>query len=551
MAKKKRVTAKKACKHLKLDSKLKIPLCGIEPIICRNWFCDAKGFRTRKVSCNLECFRKCAIKNPDASIVSDLADIYSKTINKIDERLNHHREHIPENELIGGFLAYRELEVLRGFYATPGAFTDVFGITELIPEDISFLNEKDISISNDCRFFLALLAKKTAISMELNQMINGDLIVYCTLDGLNELEQTMKDPENDDLLKLVKQGKDSIPELAKKGECHHIMQFDPLKNYKIIEWCKTNQFQREILKFSNLSLVKRIRKHFSDITMTGRGDARECYDLSYRPYMNAIYALRNIYSHSKRFLRVAKKHKDLWTRTEKYVQWLPIWDNSIMMFGERERKKDYLMEKIDIEDNPEYPMHIGKKTFFPSMVMWTFVGKNWDDICSSRWIKGPIFETMVEQELVDRNVNIIDKNIQLTPDDEVDFLCEKDGTYYMIEAKNYGPNWDYNFLSSLTYDHRMVEMNSRIALAPRRLALINNDRKKFSIPQNAKLQGVIVTSFIEPHINVLDGFVCLSIDRFNRIFGKKVILPDWKKRPGLQLPEDIVKEMHRKVGMKH
>ena len=64
----------------------------------------------------------------------------------------------------------------------------------------------------------------------------------------------------------------------------------------------------------------------------------------------------------------------------------------------------------------------------------------------------------------------------------------------MIEAKNYGPNWDYNFLSSLTYDHRMAEMNSRIALAPRRIALINSDRKQFGIPQNAKLQGVIVTS---------------------------------------------------------
>ena len=88
----------------------------------------------------------------------------------------------------------------------------------------------------------------------------------------------------------------------------------------------------------------------------------------------------------------------------------------------------------------------------------------------------------------------------------------------MIEAKNYGPNWDYNFLSSLIYDHRMAEMNSRIALAPRRLALINSARKQFGIPQNAKLQGVIVTSFIEPHNNVLDGFACLSIAKLNRIF---------------------------------
>lgn len=185
MAKKSRVTAKKACKHLKLDSILKIPLCEIAPIICRNWFCDAKGFRTRKVSCYLDCFKKCGIKNPDASIVPDLAEIYIKSIEKIDERLNHYKDHISKNEMIGGFLTYRELEVLRAFSATPGAFTDVFGIMELIPKDISFLNEKDISISEDCGYFLALLAMKNVLSMELNQIINGDLIIYCTQNGLN------------------------------------------------------------------------------------------------------------------------------------------------------------------------------------------------------------------------------------------------------------------------------------------------------------------------------------------------------------------------------
>ena len=62
----KKLTAKKACKYLRLESMYKVPVCTIEPnIICSNWFCEAKGFRTRKVKCNLECFRKCAIKNKD------------------------------------------------------------------------------------------------------------------------------------------------------------------------------------------------------------------------------------------------------------------------------------------------------------------------------------------------------------------------------------------------------------------------------------------------------------------------------------------------------
>jgi hypothetical protein len=49
---------------------------------------------------------------------------------------------------------------------------------------------------------------------------------------------------------------------------------------------------------------------------------------------------------------------------------------------------------------------------------------------------------------------------------------------------------------------------------------------------------------------VPDGFICLSLEKLNRIFGKKIILPDWKKRPVFQIPEDKVKEMHKKLGIK-
>ncbi len=77
------------------------------------------------------------MKNPESSVVPNLPEIYAKTIENIDERLNHYRAKIPDNKMVGGFLAYRELEVLRGFYVTPGAFTDVFSIHDLIPEDIS------------------------------------------------------------------------------------------------------------------------------------------------------------------------------------------------------------------------------------------------------------------------------------------------------------------------------------------------------------------------------------------------------------------------------
>lgn len=220
-----------------------------------------------------------------------------------------------------------------------------------------------------------------------------------------------------------------------------------------------------------------------------------------------------------------------------------------MLFRDRADQEKFLIDRFDVNDNPEYPMHVGNKTFFGSLIMWIFTGKNWDDICSNRWTKGRIFEDRIEKELCDRDVNILGKNIQLTPDDEVDFLCEKKGKYYIIEAKNYGPNWEYNFLSIEKYEERVADLNSKVELSPRRFEIIDSNRDSFSVPRDEKLQGVIITSFIEPHIQVPDGFICLNIDRISRVFGGKAYLPDWKKNPVLQIPEAIVKEMHKRAGI--
>ena len=543
------VTSKKACKYLRLESKLKVPVCTIEPVICTNWFCNAKGFRTKEVKCDLNCFRKCAIKNPTSEQPSDIINIYEKTIKNTDARLDHYRNEMPADRLVGGLLAHRELEILRAFFQSPGSFTDVFQVQDLIPNDISFLTEKDIVINEDSRYFTHLYAIRNVMSMELHRIKDGSLFVYATQEGLDELIQKMDDPESDEFLNITSKGKNFLADHARDSKCYNIMRFEPIKNYDVIQWCKANDFQREILEFSNRDHTKKIIKHFEDAGMTGRIDARECYDLAYPPYMNSIYALKNIYSHSKKFLRLAKAYKDLWKRSKDTVSWLPIWDKSVFAFYKKAHEEDFLVDRFDVDDNSEYPMNVENKTFFGSLVMWTFVGKNWNDICSNRHEKGRIFEDRIEKELIDRDVNIVDKNIQLTPDDEVDFLCEKNGRYHMIEAKDYGPNWDYNFLSSKIYEKRVEHMNSRVALSPRRLELINANRDQYSIPKDAKLQGVIITSFIEPHIKVPNGFIYLNIDRISRVFGAKSKELEWRNNPVLQIPENIVKEMHKRAGL--
>jgi Holliday junction resolvase-like predicted endonuclease len=548
MTKEKPLTAKKACKYLKLDSFYKVPLCTIEPIICTYWFCKAKGFKTRQLKCNLNCFRNCAIKNPEAEKVSDISKYYNQVINKLEEKLVHYRDKIPDNKFYGGLIAYREHEILKAFYETPGAFSDVFEVTGLIPFDIAFLEEKDIHIDKETNYFIALHSMKNVYRMKLHQIDNDDLVVYCTRNGFRYIENIIEDPEKDDLLISVKNGKSPSIESIKKSECHHIMKFLTIKNYDLIKWCKRNDFKRDILEFDHHNLFKKIITHIEETGLTGEIDARECYNLSYRPYMNAIYTLRSIYSHSRKFLRIAKFYKNIFPIIGKYIQWLPFWDNSLFILSELDEKEDFFIPKIDMEDCKEYPLHIGKKTLFPSLLMWSFVSKNWEEICSNRWVKGKIFEDKIETELMNRGVNILHKNLCLSPDDEIDFVCEADGRYYVIEAKNYGPNWDYNYLSSLSYKKRIDEMNSKISTASRRLFLIKEKRNIYGIPHGKKIYGMIITSFYEPNIIIPDGFIHITINQFNKIFGREREQPAWKQNPIFQVPEDImqkIKEIHQ------
>lgn len=400
MGKKNQITAKQACKYLKLDSSLKVPICTIEPIICTYWFCKAKGFRTRHVKCNLGCFRNCAIKNLEATRITDIDKLYSQTIAKLEERLHYYKDKMHPNQFFGGLVAYREHEILKAFYETPGAFSDVFAITDLIPNDISFLKKEDINVDSLSNYYIGLNSMKGVLEMKLNQIVNGDMIVYCTPKGLEYIENTMNDPETDDLMKFLRNGSHPSKEFISKSECHHIMKFLTIQNYNLIRWCKSNQFNRAILEFDHIEKFKKILAHIEKSGITGRIDMRECYNLSYGPYMNAVYALRNIYSHSGRFLRAARKYKSLMDISDQYVQWLPCWDNSLYHFSEMCRQEKYFTPRIEIEESSDFPIHIKDKTLIPSIIMWGFVAKNWNEICSNRWIKGQVFEDKIEIELI-------------------------------------------------------------------------------------------------------------------------------------------------------
>ncbi len=77
-----------------------------------------------------------------------------------------------------------------------------------------------------------------------------------------------------------------------------------------------------------------------------------------------------------------------------------------------------------------------------------------------------------------------------------------------------------------------------------------NNRDKFGILPDAKLQGVIITSYIEPHISIPNGFINISIEKLNKVFDKPTKIPEWKKAPILRIPEEILRQAHKKERIK-
>lgn len=499
------------------------------------------------MKCGLTCFKHCAILNPDARRISNIGDYYKQIIEKLDELIVQQRQNIPDEKLIGGLLAHREHQVCKAFCEQPGSFTDVFQVNDPISKDTKALKRKDIILSREVNYFIALHISKGYLSMRMVEANNKEILVYCTPQGMKYIEDQIKDPEKHGLHTIVREDAYQDGKYLAERDCYDIMTFLPADNVGLMRWCRRNYFKRSIFEFDHRESMKRILHHMAEPFTTGEIDARKCYELSYRPFINAIYSLKNVYSHSAQFLKIARDYKGVHEKCEKLFSWFPIWDHTLLQLFQREEKGDFFTKKVDVVESPDYPIHLSGESLYPSLRSQVFISKNWQEICSKRWEKGIIFENKIENDLKERRAKILCRNYQISPEDEIDLLVENKGKYFLIEAKDYGPNWNRQHLSGSKYINRVQDLNSRVALAARRLEWVKTNKGRFDLPPDANVQGTIITSYYEPELEIPKGFIYLTPNKIKDYFGKKDESVGWKKNPVFKIPKEILRTAHERA----
>ena len=161
--------------------------------------------------------------------------------------------------------------------------------------------------------------------------------------------------------------------------------------------------------------------------------------------------------------------------------------------------------------------------------------------------RGKAFENFVERELNARNVKILKKNYE-TPVGEIDFICDKNGKIFLIEAKDYGPWFDDNYISSRTYLERVNAINDKLKYAPPRLRWVSSNRNLFGLTQYQKLRGIILTRFFEPHLKIPSKFKYISIENLNQVFGKSKYIEIHKARIKFKIGEEKLSELEKEFN---
>jgi hypothetical protein len=198
-------------------------------------------------------------------------------------------------------------------------------------------------------------------------------------------------------------------------------------------------------------------------------------------------------------------------------------------------------EKIGL-DSPEYQFNTNNGALFGSLLLLGFMSKNYDFICANHHERGRFFEDYVEKELLDRYVSILHRNLVIN-NGEIDFLCSKNSRVFLIEAKDYSPWFDDSYIGSATYTKRITEISQKLGKSSSRLQWVETNRAALGLEPFQKIEGVIITRFHEPHIQVPPKFTLITTDELDTVFGESHNKKLYETTLTLKIPNEAAEEM--------
>ena len=512
--KKHRLSPKKLCKHLRIL--YNCGFCTKFQCICYGYECDYRDV------CGI-CFKECRTQEiiplPNAHLY------YDECIMKLTDLITKEARTITDTDFVGGMLWLREDNVLHALTSGPGDITAACQANNFL-EDISWLSQNDIKPSKKILRLNNLLVFRQMYEKTSLMLHNQDLMLLPSQDGIKQLKILRRDP--------VKHIKNTVNQMEKiiagktppqpRGE---IRQYFTKKMLPVYAWCKANSYPVDFGSLTQSKELKAIRTHMEEVGKTHRINPSICYSLSYPIYMNLVYLCRYLYSHEenvKATIRTCKNKSKLLKKEIGNNLDILFWDNTVFTCDARIRSKNYFSRKGPMLEKLPWPIKFSDGFTFGSMLLIGFMVRSWRDVTVKPYEKGRFFEKKLSDELTYRSVNILKKNLNI-PNGEVDFLCEKNSRYYVIEAKDYGPWYGKWYMESALFSERLLKMDEKLAKLKSRLSWLNENKDKFNIPEDAPLKGLIITRFHEDFIKVPRGTKYIPLSKIDDVFGKPKYYP--------------------------
>lgn len=503
---------KNLCKKLSVVNR--IGVCRLKNCVCSCWMCDHKD------KCGKDVFNNCQLKSEDFKEISDAHIFYDNAIRKISNKIQLMMETEDNTKIMGGLLFHREREILHCFYEAPGDLPSAISTANTyINQDISIMNCNDIKPNPIATEIWNLNISKEVCSIHKNRLGNGDLIYYANKQGTEELKELVNHPEY-----FIEKMNESIKKnIFPSIESLNYRQVYSTKMLDVMQWCLQNIHQVNMMDYTLNQNFNDIVEHMSDVGKSGEISPIVCYRLAYPHYSGLIHVCRYAYSKFAHIKQVSQKNKDI---SEIIKSKFNIdfnvkknYDNFLMTLWSISKSGKFCMDEILGKDTKNYKFIIQDGSLFSSVLLLGFISKNYDVICLKPYERGRIFEDFVEQELVNRQVRILQKHFN-TPNGEFDFLCSKNEKVFFIEAKDYGPWFDDHYISSKTYLERMNTLNDKLMKAPPRLQWVRLNCGMFGLSPYQRIKGIVLTKYFEPNLRIPPKFDYITIENMNRLFGK-------------------------------
>jgi len=478
--------------------------------------------------------------------IDNARDYYLRASKKLDEIIHNSIEKIPTKEFAGGLLCRREESLLRALTFAQGDFVEAL----LVQKYLRY--EPDLSVSNiqntdKTTEFCNLLVFQSTLDYARRKIDNRDLLIYATPEGLEYLNRLVDNPVD-----CMKKISDQMKNMSKRPQEFNleqtILQAWSRKMTEPIRWASLNSVPLEICGIRHDRDVKKILDHLEELGKAVKEgaktclDKRNCYDLSYELYSSLLLVCRVIYTESKAIrdlLKFLKSSADSQSQTLGKKLDIEDWDQVVFEAHMRNMSENYLFD-LELPEIPYWQMGVQEKSFWGSATFLAFIRKN-IEIFRDRLAKELTFKEKLRNQLIDRGVRILKHNLS-TPLGDVDFFCNKDSKYFVIEAKDYEPLYENWYISSKTFEKRKQTLGRRFKIFQ------NKVRWLFPIIERTVVKNPITFLFTTRFTEVP---ICVEITTYelDSIFGPSKLADRRETLPVMEMEKGNIRveAMGRKI----